>query len=193
MKKFLYLCLLTTTFSSLQGCLGASAAATGAQAVYNKQTLREGSENHLITMRANRAIYIDTDRFKETSVSISAFHYIVLLTGQVATQEQREEIGEIVKNVPDVEKVYNFISVGPIPSPFTQMHDSWITSKIKSQFIASADIDPNQIKVVTENGMVYLMGILPHEQADIAVDIAKSTSGVKGVVKIFSYIRITKD
>ena len=71
----------------------------------------------------------------------------------------------------------------------TQMaKDTWITTVIKSKMIASNDIDPNKIKVVTENGMVYLLGIVPRKQADIATWLARNTDGVKSVVRIFYYV-----
>ncbi len=170
-----------------------SAATTGAQAVYNKQSLNENLNNQLIALRASRAIYINTDRYKkDTLVSIASFHYVTLITGQVSTEQEKQEIGSIVKHIPDVQEVYNFATIGPHPSALTQINDAWITTKIKSSYIANGDIDPSHIKVITENGVVYLMGILPHDEADTAVQIARTTDGVGSVVKIFSYIRISK-
>jgi osmotically-inducible protein OsmY len=116
----------------------------------------------------------------------------VLLTGQVSSEKLRIELGSIVKNVPGVKDVYNQTTVTSPTSPLMHVNDAWITAKIKTQLIAANEIDPSQIKVITEQGTVYLMGIVLPEQADIATEIAKTTSGVEKVVKVFSYIHISK-
>ncbi len=169
-----------------------SAAVTGAQVVYDRHNLQKKISNHYAALQAYRSIYIDTDKYKDTNVSVSTFNNVMLITGQTPSPEQKFEIGRIVKNVSDDRDVYNFTEICSPVSHLTALSDSWITTKIKSQFIAANDIDPNLIKVITENGTVYLIGIVPPEQAEIAVKIASATSGVQNVVKVFSYSRITK-
>lgn len=185
--------LLIGLISFLTSCTtGVSVATTGAQAVYNRHNLQNTLGDHYITMQANRKIYRDTDLFKNTNVSIATFHNEVLLTGEIPELEQRNEISNIVKNIPGVKKVYNLTSLNTPSSSITRMSDAWITAKIKAKFIAEDDIDPSTIKVVTENGTVYLMGIVFPEQANTAVQVARTTEGVQEVVKIFSYIKIFK-
>ena len=145
-----------------------------------------------MTLKAERSIYVETGRYEKTHVSVSSFNGVVLISGQVQTEAQRTEIKKIVEKIPGVREIHDVVKICPPSSPLTRVSDAWITTKIKSQLIAMNDIDPDQFKVITENAMVYLMGIVPRDQADIAVDLAKSTAGVQGVVKVFYYIHLSK-
>lgn len=185
-KYILLICLMTV----LQGCV--NAAFTGAQAVYGRHGIQSSLNDQYIMLKAERAIYLDTNRFKNTNVSVSSFNGIVLIAGQVDTQAQRLQIENIVKNLPGVKEVHNVVTLSTPSSPLTRVSDTWITTKVKTKLIAMNDIDPSQIKVITENGVVYLLGIVQPEQADIAVDLARTTQGVQSVVKVFSYIHISK-
>jgi osmotically-inducible protein OsmY len=176
---------------TLQGCV--NAAISGAQVAYNHNSLKSTYSDYNVSLRSSQAIYLYTERYKNTRVSVSCFNQVVLLTGYVSTPQQKNEIESIVKRVSKTKELYNFIDdTHKKPSVLTQMNDSWITTKIKSRFIVTNDIDPDSIKIITENGTVYLMGIVQPLQAKIAVHIASTTSGVRNIVKIFSYLRISK-
>jgi osmotically-inducible protein OsmY len=175
---------------SLQACV--NAAWTGAQAAYGRHNLQNSFNDQYINLQVDHAIYWYSDKFKNANISVYTFNNIVLLTGQVSSEKLRIELGSIVKNVPGVKDVYNQTTVTSPTSPLMHVNDAWITAKIKTQLIAANEIDPSQIKVITEQGTVYLMGIVLPEQADIATEIAKTTSGVEKVVKVFSYIHISK-
>ncbi|HSW94195.1 MAG TPA: BON domain-containing protein [Gammaproteobacteria bacterium] len=188
--KITKLILLLCAISLLQGCM--NAAFTGAQAVYGRHGIQSTLSDQTISMKAERAIYLDTSRFENTNVSVSCFNGVVLISGQVENNNQRQEIEAIVKKIPGVKEIHNATTLSSPSSALTRVSDTWITTKVKAKLIAMNDIDPSQIKVITENGMVYLMGIVPPEQAGIAVDLARTTEGVQGVVKVFSYIHISK-
>lgn len=185
-KLILLFCLIGMS----QSCV--NAAFTGAQAVYSRHSIQNSLSDQYIMMKAERSIYIDSNHFQNTNVSVSSFNGIVLISGQVETKAQKIEIENIVKKIPGVKEIHDVVTFSSPASPLTRVSDTWITTKVKTKLIAMNDIDPSQIKVVTENGVVYLMGIVPPEQADIAVDIARKTAGVQSVVKVFSYIRISK-
>ena len=180
-----YCCLLLT------GCL--NVAVSGANAVYDRHDLQTAWQEHSIGMRAEQAIYLDSNQFNDTHVSVVAFRKKILLVGQTPTITARKNIEQIVRQIANnPPELYNQISIAAPISSMTQASDSWITAKIKSQFIDANEIDPNQIKVVTENGTVYLMGIVSHEMGDIAVDITRNTEGVQNVVRVFSWIYIRR-
>lgn len=189
MAKTLRFFLIGILAFFLQSCL--NVASTGVQVVYNRNNINNTLGDQYISFSANEAIYKNHPEFKASSISIATFHRIVLMTGQVATPELRKKAEDLVRNVPGVEEVHNMLQVSSTSSPLTQVSDAWITTKIKTQLIATDGIDPSQIKVVTENGTVYLMGILLHDDADTAVEIARNTAGVQRVVKVFKYLRIT--
>lgn len=182
---FLIVCML-----SLQSCM--NIATTGAEAVYNRHSIQKNLHDQYLTMQAYRALYFETDKFKNANIIVSTYHGEMLLAGQTPWLWQKSRAEEIVRHNTDVEKIYNLITVKAPSSSLTRVSDAWITTKIKTKFLASNDMDASQVKVITENGTVYLMGILLPEHAEAAVDLARNTVGVQRVVKIFSYMRISK-
>lgn len=188
---FIQLFVLLLVVMQLQACTDVASAS--AQVVVNRQSLKKNLNDQYTTMQAFRALDVHDSRFKNAHVVIATFNGEVLLTGQVPEAWQKKAAEDIVKQQTNAQTIYNFVSIGDPSSTLTRMSDAWITTKIKSKFLATDDLETNQIKVVTENGTVYLMGILPPEEADAAVDIARNTQGVTSVVKIFSYVHINKN
>lgn len=192
MKKFLSTSLLISLILmtlALQSCFFVAGAAAGAAAVavvYDHRKLEKILLDNKITNTAIDKIKADPN-FKENHIEISCFNQMVLLTGQTPTPELRQEAEEIVHNVPDVTRIYNQITIKAPTSPMIRASDSWITTKIKTQLLATKGMQSGTIKVVTENGTVYLMGIVSKEQADIAATIASQVAGVQRVIKIFQY------
>lgn len=182
--------LLAVCCIFLQGCM--NVATSGMQAVYNRHSIEKNLSDQYISMQAYQKLYVDTKEFKDSNISIATYNGEVLLAGQVPVANQKTQAEAAIKQINDVQEVHNLISVASPSSTLTRMSDAWLTTKVKAKLIASGDVDATQIKVVTENGTVYLMGVLPPEQAEAAVDIASNTDGVASVVKIFSYLRITK-
>src|SRR3990167_606362 len=177
--------------ASLTGC--ANMAVTGAQAVYNRHSIEKDFKDQHITMQAFKALKINDKRFKNSHIAIATFNQEVLLAGQVPEPWQAKEAQTIVSSIPDIKHVYNLLEVAGPSSTIKKMSDSWITAKVKAKIIASDDVDATKVKVVTENGTVYLMGVLKKEEADEAVKLASFTDGVERVVKVFSYVKIYKE
>jgi osmotically-inducible protein OsmY len=189
-QQFMRIPLIIMFFLLLQGCV--NVATTGAQAVYNRHSIEKNLSDQVTTMRVHEALTYKTHAFRNANISIATLNGEVLLAGQAPESWQRDKAGEIANQIPNVKKVYNLITVASPSSAMTRVSDTWLTTKVKTKLIASNDVDATQIKVVTENGTVYLMGILKPEDAQAAVDIARETDGVQSVVKIFSYISISK-
>ena len=187
---------LTILFILLISCLFSActynAAVTGAQMVYDRHSLEKKLDDNFTSMHAYHDLDLYGYRYKNANIVIATYNDSVLLAGQAPSAVEKNEIARIVQKNAGKRDIYNYMEVANPTSSLTRASDSWITAKIKSQLIAINDIDPTRIKIVTENGTVYLMGILPPEEAEIAVDVARRTSGVQTVVKIFSYIRISK-
>lgn len=192
--KRLYLLVFFMLVILFCSCSSVTTVATsGAQAVYNRHSIKETLNDHYITMQAYKKIYNDDNpRFKNTSVGISTFHGEVLLTGEIPDKNDRKEIENLVHEVHGIKKVYNLTQISPPLSALKQASDAWITTKIRTKLLAMDEVDPSQIKVITENGTVFLMGIVPPEQAEATIQMARTTNGVQNVVKIFSYLRISK-
>lgn len=120
-------------------------------------------------------------------LSVVSFNGIVLLVGQVRSEQLRAEASTVASQVRNVRRVHNELTVsGPISVP-ARSNDAWLKTKIKSSMLATKGINPLEVKVVVENGIVYLMGLVSKPQADLAVKIARQTYGVQKIVKVFEY------
>jgi osmotically-inducible protein OsmY len=175
---------------SLQGCFfvaGAAAGAAGVAVVYDHRKLEKILKDQEITKKISDKLITNHALSDDTHIEVTCFNQIVLLTGEVNTPEQRQQAEDIARSNPDVVKIYNELVVKGATSSLTRASDSWITAKIKTEMLATQDLQSGTIKVVTENGTVYLMGIVSRAQANMAVDIARKVSGVQKVVKIFKY------
>jgi osmotically-inducible protein OsmY len=188
--KIFYSAFMLVMVTFLQGCL--NVATSGAEVVYNRHSIQKNINNQYLTMQAYQALYMKTDEFKNANIAISTYNNEILLAGQVPAAWQKTKAEQIVKKIPDVDSVYNLITVESPSSTLTRVSDAWITTKVKTKLLASNDIDATKVKVVTENGTVFLMGILLPEEADTAIDLARNTDGVQKVVKMFSYVSISK-
>jgi osmotically-inducible protein OsmY len=184
------LLLILSLAFTLQGCIFVAGAAAGAAAiavVYDHRTLQnvfkdtELSNKIVDQYRAIPALH------NSSHIEVTVFHRVVLLTGETPNAAWKQQAEAIARSVPGITRIYNQIIIQGPTSTLTRTSDSWITTKIKGQMLATEDLKSSSIKVVTENGVVFLMGIVNHQQADIAVDIARQVSGVQKVVKIFQY------
>ena len=121
-------------------------------------------------------------------INVNTYNKVVLLTGEVANREQRALAGSTARNYQGVRQVYNELKLQGSSSLLARTNDSWLTTKLKTKLLANTDIVSGQIEVVTEGGIVYLMGIVTHATADRAAAVASHTGGVVKVVRVFEYI-----
>lgn len=189
-KKIITIGLLTSISLSLSGCIFVAGAAAGAAAiavVYDHRGIQNTLEdNHIANQIIDRTRVVPALK-NDSHVEVTVFNHIVLLTGETPTADLRNQAEALTKSVPGVAKVYNQLTIQDPTSTLTRTSDSWITTKIKSQMLTTDALKSSSIKVVTEDGTVYLLGIVTHSQADIATDIARKVSGVQKVIKIFRY------
>ena len=121
-------------------------------------------------------------------VNTTSYNGVVLLSGEVPTQDTMNSIVEIARTTPKVRTVHNELLIGPASSLESRTNDSYITAKVKSRFVESNKFSATHVKVVTERQIVYLMGLVNHAEADAASQITATTTGVTRVVKLFQYI-----
>ncbi len=124
----------------------------------------------------------------QSHVIVTSYNGIVLLAGQVPSSELRQLAADTVAKIGNVRRVHNELTVSGNTSMVARSNDAWITTKVKTKMLASSEIEGSRIKVVTENGVVYLMGLVTREEANRAAEAARKTSGVQKVVRIFEYI-----
>lgn len=187
MKKLLIIIPLAL---SLQSCFFVAGAAAGAAAiavVYDHRKIEKIMQDQTVEEDVQTKFKADEELREGNHIDVTAFNQVVLLTGQTITPALRQRAEDLAKSVPNVTKVYNEITIKGPTSTLTRASDSWITAKIKTEMLAEKDLKSSTIKVITENGTVYLMGMVNREQADMAVEIARRVSGVQKVVKVFQY------
>lgn len=169
----------------LPGCpvaiLGGGVAAISA--IEDRRTSGTMLDDDSIEAGVRRAV---RERYGDnTHVSVTAFNRSVLLTGEVPDEGRRAEVEKIAREIPNVRGVTNDLQLAPPSSLGARANDSLITTRVKARILDSNKVNPVHVKVVTEAGVVYLMGIVTEREANDAVEIARTTGSVIKVVRIF--------
>ncbi|AQQ68509.1 phospholipid-binding protein [Microbulbifer agarilyticus] len=125
---------------------------------------------------------------KESNIDVTSFNGVVLLTGQVSSNDLRNLAGQTAQQVHSVRQVYNEVQVRGTTSVLARTSDTWLTTKVKGALMTDKEIDSGRIKIVTENGVVYLMGLLTRQEAENAAEKTRTVGGVQKVVKAVEYI-----
>lgn len=179
--------------SWLAGCaplvIGA-AAVGGATVVHDRRTTGTIVEDQSIETKVIAALYREPELMKQSHVNVTSYNNVVLLSGETPTEAFRSRAEEITKSVDHVRRVYNELTIAAPSSYMTRSSDTWLTTQVKAYFVKVRDIkgfDPTRVKVVSEKGTVYLMGIVSHREGDAAAESARQVGGVQRVVKLFEY------
>lgn len=177
----------------LQGCVELLAVGAGAAVVALEDRRTGGAhlEDRGIDLRAGNRI---DDRYGErVHVNVTSYNHYVLLTGEVPDEATRAEVETLVRGVPNVLGVTNDLQIAGKSSTTSRSNDTLITSNVKVRFADANKFNVFYVKVVTEAALVYLLGIVTEQEAADAVEIARTTSGVRKVVKMFEYCKPTDD
>jgi osmotically-inducible protein OsmY len=186
-SRFLLVSVLAV---SLQGCFFVAGAAAGAAAiavVYDHRNVDNIISDQKIARSISHAISDDPELHGHVHINVTSFGTVVLLTGEAPTTELRQQVEADARKTPGIRRIYNAISIQGPTSGLTYASDTWITTKIKTEMLAAKGLKSASIKVVTENGTVYLLGVVTRAQEKTIVNIARQANGVQRVVKIFQY------
>jgi osmotically-inducible protein OsmY len=123
----------------------------------------------------------------EVHLNATSYNGVVLLTGEAPSTIVQDEITKIAKSTDRVRSVQNEMVIGPVTDLSARTNDTYITSKVKTRLLEDEKLKALYVKVVTERGVVYLMGIMTREEGNQAAQVAATTSGVARVVKVFEY------
>ena len=166
------------------------AAATTVSLAHDRRTAGSVVEDNAIKARVVSALNDDSELERNSHINVSVFNGWVLLSGETPTEAFRSRAGDIARKQEKVRRLYNELTIAAPSSMMTRSSDTWITTKVKSSLVG-LDIegfDPTRVKVVTENGTVFLLGLVYHAEANAAVAEAQKVSGVQRVVKLFEYL-----
>ncbi len=186
--NFLNYMILAAILGSLQGCFPVVAAGvgTGALMASDRRTTGTYVEDEGIELKAGNRI---SEKYKDTAhVNVTSFNRHVLITGEAPNEEAKADIAKIVASITNVKAVSNELAVSGKAGLTSRGSDTIITGDVKVRFFDNKIFQPDHVKVITENGTVFLMGLVYHKEADAAAEIASTTSGVQRVVKVFEYL-----
>jgi len=179
--------LIVASLPLLGGCIVAAggAAATGVLVAEDRRTVGTITEDQGIELKTSSRL---DDRLRSAHINVTSYNRMVLLSGEVPNAAAREDAERITRGVENVRGVYNELQVSGNSSLSVRSNDSFITSKVKARFVDAQKFNPVHVKVVTENSMVFLLGMVRRAEADAATEITRTTSGVQKVVRLFEYL-----
>jgi len=173
----------------IQGCaplVAGGVAVTGIILAQDRRTIGTITEDEGIELKTGGRI---GERFKDgVHINVTSFNRISLLTGEVPSAEARAEVERIARAVENVRGVHNETAVAGVSSYAVRSNDALLTTKVKTRFLDVQKFNPLDVKVVTENSIVYLMGLVKKQEANDAAEIARTTSGVQKVVRVFEFL-----
>lgn len=188
LAPLLLLCLAALV---LQGCIEMAAvgAGVGVMSAVDRRTTGAQVDDEGIELRSTNRI---SERFGDrTHVSVTSFNRSVLLTGEAPDAKTKDEIERIVSAVPNARAVTNELTITTNSTLSNRANDASITGKVKARYLDAGKFNPLHVKVVTERSVVYLLGVVTEQEAADAVEVARTTGGVRKVVKIFDYCKPT--
>ncbi len=189
-KKLGISILLVLSAWSISGCVPAvfmAGTGAGGAMVSDKRGMKTMIQDRDMANEALKRISANPQLKEGTHIAIAGFNHVLLMVGQASNNNLLATAYNTVRTVPNVKRIYNEVTIEPPTSMSVQANDSWITTKVKSALLMERGLASGQVKVVTENGVVYLLGIVTPGQSNLAANAASRVSDVKRVVKLFEY------
>ncbi len=174
----------------LQGCAVATVVAVtaGATMVADRRSFSKQIDDQTIEFTAHNELAKQKALSNNTNLHVVSMNGTVLIVGQVPNSYLRDLAIKTIQEVPDIVSIHNQIRIGSNTAVTTQSNDIWLTSKVKSALLANGEVNAKDIKVVTENSEVFLLGLVTKEEAEVVVEITRNINGVRQVIKAFEYI-----
>lgn len=188
--KRLSIAILTCSTLLLSGCgslLATMQVDTIEDDPVERTTAQVIADDHIET-KATVNIHAADEAFHDAHIVVVSYNGYVLIAGQTNSEQLKARATEVVRKVRGVRRIYNELEVASPSSGITRTSDTWITTKVKSWLLGSPDSEGTRVKVVTENGVVYLMGLATRAEAQRITDKAAGISGVQRVVRLFELV-----
>jgi len=188
MKNRLYALVLVFALPLLGGCAAAlvgGAVGGGVLLANDRRTVGTVTEDQSIEFKGGQRL---GNRVPDGHINVTSYNRLVLLSGEVPNAAAREDAENVTRNIDNVRGVFNELQIGPNTARTVRANDAFITSKVKARFVEARQFNPVHVKVVTENGTVFLMGLVNRAEGETASELARTTSGVQKVVRLFEYL-----
>ena len=155
---------------------------------YGKRTTGAYVDDQLIETKSKVNLEKVDQRFKKAQVSIDSYNGVVLLTGNVVDSDMRDLATTTLQKIRKVRRVHNELEVSPPRSFGAKIGDAWLGNKVRTRFLFTKSIDSGRVKVITENGVIFLMGLVTHAEAENIVAVTQKAYGLQKIVRVFEYI-----
>lgn len=189
MRPLLSILLVTSAALAMGGCSAVVAgAATTATVASDPRTAGTQFDDVTTGLSVEGKLDEVADQLDKARILSVVYNGNVLLVGQARSNEQKALAEEAVRKVKGIKQIYNQVRLGHPIGMGTRSNDSWITTKIKAKLIDDEKIDSSRVSVTTENGEVFLLGIVHRAEGERATDIARKISGVTQVIRLFEYM-----
>ena len=175
-RRFALVAVILGALASIQGCAS------------DQRTIGTQLDDENIELSVRKAINDDNRLGDDVHINITSVNGTVLLSGEATTAEQRDIVVSRVRRFEGVKRVISEINVAEPTAFAKRVHDSWITGQVKAKMLDTPDLKSTRIKVVTENSVVYLMGLVKQKEGELAAEAARTVGGVTRVVKLFEYV-----
>ncbi|GDY26524.1 BON domain-containing protein [Agarivorans sp. Toyoura001] len=174
----------------LQACAGAVVVGAGvaAGAATDRRTIGTQFDDQGIELQALNALGQSDEIWRNSKLSVVVLNGRTLIVGQTPSEENFNQITQIVKEVEGVQQVLNEVRIKPPVSLGVRSNDSWITTKVKFKIYEDSKLPPGKIKVITEDSEVFLIGVVTAQEESLAIDIARHETGVSKVIKVFELV-----
>lgn len=174
----------------LQGCVAAAVVGVvgGASVATDNRSLGNQIDDQKIEIDAQAKLSKSDALSDNTNLQVISVNGSVLVVGQAPNSYLRDQAIKAINEVNGVKQLHNQIRISNTTSFTTKTNDVWLTSKVKTSLFGTDKLDATNIKVVTENGEVFLMGLVSDAESNTAVDVARNVSGVERVIKVFEYL-----
>lgn len=182
--------LMIAALPALQGCVEAAllgtAAAASVMSAHDRRSTGTQTDDETTEWKANQRV---PEQYKnQAHANFTVFNRRVLITGEVPNEEVKSTIESEVRKLEGVREVYNELGIGAATPLGSRSNDSFITSKVKARLVDTNQLSANHIKVLTERGIVFLMGIVNEREAKVAIAVARTTAGVVKVVNVLEIV-----
>ena len=186
-KYFALLAALAVTLNSGCAATAVGAGAAGVGAAVDRRTTGSFIDDEIIEVKAIAALGGDSALWEQSHLNVTSYNGIALLSGEAPSEALKAQAERHVASVRKVRHVYNEIVIAAPSSVLSRSNDGYLTAKVKSALLAEKQVQANHVKVVTEAGTVFLMGLLNRTEADRATEVARRVGGVQRVIKLFEY------
>lgn len=186
----LFACLLASLVLALSGCTTVTGVTNPGtiDENYGRRTLGAQVEDESIETKISHNLRRSDARLGDARINVDSYNGIVLLTGQVPSEELKQKANEVALEVRNVRDVHNELSIAANLPASQRLSDTWINTRIRTTLAADESIDTGRLRFITENATVYIMGMVRRAEADRIVNAVADVGGIQRIVKVFDYL-----